>query len=371
MSFFNSFLKGLQANDTLHDYNHASKIFASNAFELSPKFTFLYHVFFDLAPGITYQRQNELGMLVKSVDLPRFDIATKTLNSYNRPNIVQNKISYQPVQFIFHDDSANVVRNFWFQYYNFYYRDSDLAEPSYYDYDYKYSERNTIDTQFMGYNPKNDRKRFLKSIRIYSLSKKISSEYILINPIITQFTHGRHESSSINTTLEHSMQIEYETVLYKEGASISARGFAQSEYYDQRSSPLARPGATKSILGPGGLLQSVDSVANNLAQGNFLSAAVGLARSRQTFKGTNIGSLAATEAKGLTKDVLRGQNPFARINVPTLNDVSNTTGSPPAQSRSSLNNRTLSTSPTIDRPVLPAGINSSGSATSNSSKVGV
>jgi len=367
---FNSFLKGLTSNDNLHDYRHASNVFASNAFELSPKLGFLYHVFFDFAPGVTYQKQNELGLLVKSLDLPRYNITTKVLNSYNRPNIVQSKIVYQPVNIIFHDDSANVVRNFWFQYYNFYYRDSDLSEPSYYDYDYKYSERNSIDSQFMGYNPKNDRKRFLKSIRMYSFSRKISSEYILINPIITQFTHGRHESATTNATLEHSMQIEYETVLYKQGPSISAKGFAQSEFYDQRPSPLAKPGATRSILGPGGLLQSVDSIANNLAEGNFLSAAVGLAKTRQTFKGTNIKDIALNESKGLAKDVLRGQNPFARISVPTLPDVTNTTGSPTATSRTTLNDRVVAVKSTIDRAVGGSGVNANGSATSNSSVVG-
>lgn len=327
MANINSFLKQLVSGDSIKDYSHANKIFAKNAFELSPKFGFLFHVFFDFAPGITYNRQNELGLLVKSVDLPRFDVATKTYNSYNRPNIVQSKINYQAVSIVFHDDSANVIRNFWFDYYNYYYRTSDLAEPSYYQYDNKYSDKNTIDSAFMGYTTKNDKKRYLQSIRIYSLSRKIASEYILVNPIITQFQHGRHDNASNNVTLEHTMTVEYETVLYKEGPTAAVKAFAQSENYDKRPSPIAPGGSgTRSILGPGGLLGSADSVVKNLSEGNFLSAALGVAKARQTFKGANVKNIALSEVQQLGKDVLRGQNPFSRIAVPTLSDISSATG---------------------------------------------
>ena len=327
MSFFNPFLKGLTSVDNVKGYDHASKIFGSNALELSPKYSFLFHVYFDLADGITYNRQTEVGLMVKSVDLPRYNIATKTLNSYNRPNIVQSKVNYQSVSIVFHDDSANIVRDFWFAYYNYFYRDSDVPEVTGYQYPYKYGA-NLIDKNTMGYRPLGSGRRYLQSIRIYSLSRKIASEYVLVNPVITAFNHSRHDNGNNNNFMEHTMTVDYETVMYRQSSTDQVNGFAQTNYYDNAPSPLSRPGSTKSILGPGGLLGTAGSVINNLAEGNLLSAAVGFARGKQQFKGTKIKDVALAEVKGITKDILRGQNPNSRISVPTLNNIGNNTKPP-------------------------------------------
>lgn len=339
MPSINSFLKGLTSTDNVKGYDHASKIFASNALELTPKYSFLFHVYFDLAPGITYNRQTELGLMVKNIELPKYDIATKTLNSYNRPNIIQSKIGYQPISITFHDDSANTVRDFWFAYMNYFYRDSDLPGSSQYSYPNKY-DVNLIDRTAMGYKPFNGQKRFIDTIRIYSLGRKIASEYILINPVVKSFTHGRHDNDNNNVLMECTMQLDYETVLYQQSDSGQVKGFAQSNYYDNVPSPLSRPGTTKSILGPGGLLGTASSVVNNLAEGNLLSAAVGFARGRQQFKGTKVKDVALSEIKGITKDIIRGQNPNSRISVPTVNNIGNNTSPPTTRIVNSTSNQT-------------------------------
>lgn len=371
MANINSFLKQLVAGDSVRGYAHANKVFANNALELSPKFAFLFHVHFDLAPGITYKNQGELGVLVKSVDLPKYKIDTKTFNSYNRPNIVQSKIKYEPITITFHDDSANIIRNFWYEYYSFYYRDTDLANPSSYQYNYKYAESNPIDTSYMGYTPKNDNKRYLQSIRVYSFTKKKASEYILINPIITSFQHGRHENQTDNTTLEHTMTIEFESVIYAEGPSSAAAGFGKSNIYDTKPSPIAPGGSgTRSILGPGGLLGTANNVMKNLAEGNFLSAALGAAKGVKTFKGANLKDIALTEVKGLGTDILRGQNPLSRIQVPTLTDLGKNADQLGSNIKSALTPSGTSSSPTVDRPVSRSSsvssATSTGRATSNS-----
>lgn len=322
MASFNSFLKGLENTDSLRDYNHANRVFGSNALELSPRFNFLFHVFFDLDPAqqnaLTQvgQDQKVLGLLVKSVDLPRYDIDTKVLNSYNRSNIVQSKIKYQPINIVFHDDSADIIRNFWYNYYSFYYRDSDQPDNSY-DYENKY-DLNTVDQKLHGYTTLNDRKRFLKSIRIYSMSRKRAAEYVLINPIITQFQHGQHQTRSNNELLEHTMTVEYETVKYNYLPTNALKGFADDNYYDKRASPIARPGSTRSVFGTGGLLASIDAVTQDLADGNFISARRNIRATQQVFKGTKIKDVALTEVRNLAVDSLRGQNSFSRIQVPTV-----------------------------------------------------
>ena len=47
-SFGQDFLKGFLGNNSLRDYTHASKTFTTNAYELKPRFKFLFHVSFTL-----------------------------------------------------------------------------------------------------------------------------------------------------------------------------------------------------------------------------------------------------------------------------------------------------------------------------------
>ena len=47
-SFGQDFLKGFTATNSLRDYTHASKTFRTNAYELKPRFKFLFHVQFSL-----------------------------------------------------------------------------------------------------------------------------------------------------------------------------------------------------------------------------------------------------------------------------------------------------------------------------------
>ena len=114
--------KLLQPNPTttLRRYQHASRIFVDGNYRLSPKYGFLYYVEFDFNPLITNVSNTaaqEMGMIVKSVGLPKYTIDTKVHNAYNRKNIVQNAIKYDPINIIFHDDQADTVRNFWYDYY--------------------------------------------------------------------------------------------------------------------------------------------------------------------------------------------------------------------------------------------------------------
>ena len=43
---------GFFANDYLRDYTHAAKTFIPNAYQYSPKFKFLFHVYFEINPTV-------------------------------------------------------------------------------------------------------------------------------------------------------------------------------------------------------------------------------------------------------------------------------------------------------------------------------
>ena len=320
----NEFFSQLGAGTNIKDAKHASKLFVDSNYRLSPKSGYMYHVAFDLNPMLNRLSNDsilESGMLVKAAQLPKFTVDNKTYNAYNRPNVVQTKLKYDPLTITFHDDSADIIRYFWWNYVSHYYRDSDhtqqvFSQPS------KYTERQT---QNWGYSPANyssngEVERMLTAIRIYSLHQRNFTEYTLINPTITSFKFGDHASSSTEL-METSMTVAYESVLYSYGQVVpgqTVNGFGVL-HYDKTPSPLTpQGGGTRSILGPGGLFSALDSVDHQLGQGNFFGAALTAFKSFNNFKGANFGQMAGTELKQIGMNILTGSNPLAKIQIPTL-----------------------------------------------------
>lgn len=222
----NPYLNEISAGDLVHDYQHASRVFRTDAFRLHPKFQFLYYVRINLNQEFTMMvgnKQKEIGALVKSVDLPKFTIDTKTLNAYNRVNIVQTKIKYDPVIIKFHDDAADIIREFWYDYYSFYYRDSDHP-TSLYQSPHKYSLRQTDKWGYTLRTAPNGTQeqtspvtQLITDIQIFSFHAKRFSEVTLHNPIITNFRHGQHDYAQGSGLLEHEMSVAFETVTYASG----------------------------------------------------------------------------------------------------------------------------------------------------------
>ena len=336
MGVFNTFLKELATGDSVRDYQHASRLFVGDNFRLAPKMGYLYHVYFDLDSTITRlgtNEQIEAGMLVKSVDLPKFSIDTKNLNSYNKPNLVQTKVKYDNINISFHDDHADVVRQLWFDYYHYYYRDADLGyadasgapNPAY----YKSSKYDDRATNKYGYNPREysaftsgGMQQFIKAIRIYSLHQRRFSEYTLINPIIVSFRHGQHQAGS-SEPMANEMTIMYENVLYATGwtGKNTVKGFAEI-HYDPTPSPLTPAGGgTRSILGPGGMVDTTNDVVNDMAKGDYAAAVFKTFRGANNLRSMNVKAAAGAELKSLGMDILRGNNPLNRLAIPTLGGV--------------------------------------------------
>lgn len=336
----NEFLRQLGTGNQIKDFKHASKTFVTDTFRLAPRQGYLYHVFFELNPEITrigVDQQKEFGMLVKSVDLPKFSIDTKNINSYNHPNIVQTKIKYDNVSIVFHDDHADVTRGLWFDYYNYYYRDADLnyadksgmPNPAYFQ-NSKYSKR---DANNWGYTPRSQsslsgvaQDQYIKAIRIYSLAQKRFAEYTLINPKIVSFQHGQHTAGSAEP-MQNTMTIAYESVLYASGwvSTETVKGFGEAMHYDKEPSPLTpMGGGTKSIVGPGGLIDMASTAVDSLTQkpANPGAALFTAFRGYQNLKNTNLGAVAKQELSQLGMDILRGNNPLNRLFVPSVGNLS-------------------------------------------------
>ena len=307
MSFGSDFLKGFFGNDYLKDYTHGSKTFRANGYELSPKFKYLFYVRFGLnTVGIPALNQifpsssnSELGLMVKSADLPSYQFDVDTMNQYNRKRLVQTKINYQPATIIFHDDGSDLVRNMWYNYFSYYYKDpshkyqnvpaqsgtpGDIggltqSRADYNSRDTYIAERNQNDWGFVGESyedatggvPSGGKPRFFNDITIYSFNQHKFSQYTLINPIISDWKHDTHDYGEGTGIMEHSMTIQYETVKYYSGnlsgqtPDSIVKGFAEPAHYDTEKSHLARGGSTGSILGPGGVLDGAQTIAGAIA----------------------------------------------------------------------------------------------------------
>ena len=289
----------ISANETMFSRNHASQIFVANNHGLSPKYGWLFHVAFDINTEISRVKNDDLlrmGFVVKAASLPKFSVETKTLNAYNRVDIVQSKVKYDSVTIKFHDDNLDVVRNFWYDYYSYYYRDADW-NPSIYQAATKYNERQN---QSCGYTPRQypasspATQQYLSSIRIYSLHNKRFAEYTLINPTITQFQHGEHTQGGEGGTLENTMTISYQAVKYEYGdvSADTVTGFASLQY-DSRPSPM-------------GTTTSRDSKIHDLSEG--ASGLPGVLNNLKNLNGSAIlGGVLSAAGTGLATGLLTGQ----------------------------------------------------------------
>jgi hypothetical protein len=350
-NFGQDFLKGFTNVNYLRDYTHASKTFTSNQYELKPRFKFLFHVSFTLNTQIPSLNKfvtagdiSSLSYVVKTVDLPKYNVKTETLNQYNRKRVIQTGIEYQPVTLTFHDDGGDVTRNLWYNYFSYYYKDPSQKylnpnntngsagasnnTPTGFDYngrDIYSDDRQVNDWGYIGesisdgtssVNSDTGKPPFFRDIRIYGMDQHKFAEYVLINPVISNWSHDTYNYSEGSGIMQNSMTIAYETVKYYTGAignqrpDTNVQGFADPAHYDNTVSSLARPGSTSTVFGQGGLLDAGGGILSDLQSGGplgLIGAAQKALTARNTFKGKDLASLAKSEGVSLgTKAITSG-----------------------------------------------------------------
>lgn len=357
MAFGQSYiLKGFTGQEGVADYAHAAKTFLSNGYEFAPRHKYLFHVYFTIntafVPALrTAFGNNEeiatIGLMVKNVQLPNYQMSVETMNQYNRKRLVQTKIDYQPVQFEFHDDGGDLIRDFWYSYYSYYYKDPSqkydnlnnnngslgplIGTPnafSYNDRDIYNASRTVNDWGYIGESysdgadtfsiSRTGKPPFFRDIRIYGFNQHKWASYILINPLITEWQHDTYDYSASNGTMNNRMTIRYETVKYGSGAVGDVRpdtnvvGFADNSNYDTVPSGITRPGTNASVLGQGGLIDTGIGIATDLAAGGvagYVGAAQKALAAYNTYKDKNLASIANREVRQSAKQIGRGALP--------------------------------------------------------------
>lgn len=309
-NFAKDAVKGFFGVDYLRDYQHASKTFRSDAYAYSPKYKFLFHVYFDINTDLigaknAFPTDNHFGLAVKTVQLPSYSFDTHVMNQYNRKRIVQTKVKYDPINITFHDDNANLIRKLWYNYYSYHYVDptkygnggtqmtpqqaaalksqkfqykrniySDVVDGGA---DWGYAGESSLDQQSNLATALGSTKApYFNSINIYGFNQHNFVMYQLVNPVVTSFKHDTYDYSATSAGMEHTMTVDYETVKYWEGAVdgnaiLTGKNqlnvtddFGTPEHYDPTVSPIGRPGSNASILGPGGLMDAGGGILDDL-----------------------------------------------------------------------------------------------------------
>lgn len=245
MSLKNAFLFNLRSETHLRDARHANQIYTSSNFAFSPKTKYMYHVRFDpnsevgnSATSNVFKFQKELGILVKSADLPSFRANIDNKQQYNRKKNIQTRIDYTDINIRFHDDSIGVTSALLEEYYRYYFVDANKVTNGV---DGAYGPRDKYFARVPNYGLNNNRRNpFFKSITIYQLSRREWIAYTLVNPLLSAWNHGsvQSEGSEFN---ENSITVAYEGVQYTSGSvkGNTPAGFADASVgYDVTPSPL-------------------------------------------------------------------------------------------------------------------------------------
>jgi hypothetical protein len=229
-------------NIVLRDQRHASKLFVDNQFRLAPKQKFLFHVSFGINPttlletSLVQRFGQEINMLVKSIDLPSYNIQTEELNQYNRKKVVQYKSKTNEISVKFHDDNMGLINRLWQNYYSYYYADPRSATVN-----GAFSRTAMQNSDYIpaGYGLDNGSSEpFFKYIKIYQMARHEFVCYHLYNPLIVSWNHNKVDYGATGT-MEADMKLQYEAVSYSVGEVEpgSVEGFGDS-HYDVTPSPL-------------------------------------------------------------------------------------------------------------------------------------
>jgi len=313
MPSINNFLQGFQDGlPGMKDFRHASRLYIDDNYKLMPKQKFLFHVVFNTDETLFFNGFNtnerlELNMLVKSCDLPKYNMSVEEKTQYNKKMYAATRIAYEPVNITFHDDHADTVNAFWKKYYEYHIADSvalnsDLAISNTKDDYYDGIDKKNI-TKFGMDTPAQRKKPYLKGIEIFVLHKQRFTSMTLVNPVIGSFSHDNLDQADGAGVLSNTMQILYETVIYKSGIvnKNNVPGFA-TIHYDKEPSPLTvLGGGTNSIFGPGGVVDGIGSVIRNVQSGNILGAILAASNTYNNAKKIKKSDV-KEELKGIAKE---------------------------------------------------------------------
>jgi hypothetical protein len=247
-------LNRVEGDVNLRDFQHASRLYLDNNYAYTPKAGWIYYVELKINSTLTsviddpltrqqfqqwYARYNgQVGLLAKTVDMPKITIDTEVVNQYNKKTVIQKGINYGSVGITFHDDMSNMTTNLWKSYYQYYYGDSIDFVSKYRvgKYDSHTEGRN------FRYGLNNAQTvPFFRSFVFYQLHQRKFTSFEIINPLIKSWDHDSLDQGDGVKMLTNKMVVDYETLIYDTGddnyITRENVGF-NTDHYDNTPSPL-------------------------------------------------------------------------------------------------------------------------------------
>ena len=295
-----NFLKQLVGGDILKDYQHAARLYTDDLHRLQPKNQFLYHVNFNVngfasGSALGGSEKIELGMIVKSTDLPAYQFNVELKNQYNYKNYSQTGITYQPVRIELHDDMGDVATSLFKSYYQHYIVDPNIGEGGYSRQGYGFSKAGRWGRDVAKHN------KFFNSISIFQMGRKRFTEYQMMNPVVNDWSNGSMAQDAGTGLNSHTFSVSYSGVKIKNGAvGADPEGFA-TFHYDKTPSPNRSGG--DSVFG---ILTGAAQSVGLLQEGNLLGAALTAAGAYEKIKNGSGIRGAEEEIIGLAKDAIKG-----------------------------------------------------------------
>ena len=181
----------------------------------------LFGTFFDEANND--ELKVRMSSLVRTADFPQIEFKTQTLNEYNRKKIVNTGVEYQPVTIRVVDTASNAWLTMIMKYFAYHYMNprnqNNVGERDVASVNYGQGGAEFIASQFgaggnfdsnkAGYNI-NENPHFFERIDYVVYHAQKGTQYSLINPVMTGFTHTPIDYAS-NELMEFTMTFQYES----------------------------------------------------------------------------------------------------------------------------------------------------------------
>ncbi len=181
----------------------------------------LFGTFFDEANND--ELKVRMSSLVRTADFPQIEFKTQTLNEYNRKKIVNTGVEYQPVTIRVVDTASNAWLTLIMKYFAYHYMNprnqNNVGERDVASVNYGQGGAEFIASQFgsggnfdsnkAGYNI-NENPHFFERIDYVVYHAQKATQYSLINPVMTGFTHTPIDYAS-NELMEFTMTFQYES----------------------------------------------------------------------------------------------------------------------------------------------------------------
>jgi len=166
--------------------------------------------------------RTRMSSLVRTADFPQVEFKTQTLNEYNRKKIVNTGVEYQPVTIRVVDTASNAWLTILMKYFSYHYMnprnqgnqgERDLQNISNITgaemISSQFGPGSSFDSNKAGYNI-NYNPHFFERIDYVVYHAQKGTQYSLMNPVLTGFTHTPIDYAS-NELMEFTMTFQYES----------------------------------------------------------------------------------------------------------------------------------------------------------------